>query len=180
MRIEQLAQEFDLQLRWTVFPLHPETPLEGRDLEDLFAGRMDVPRVMADLKMLAGNLGLPFATRTHTYNSRRAQELGKWAESQGRGDVFREAVYTAYFAEGRNIAEIDELLAICKTLNLPEADAASILEEGRFSAAVDADWNHARSAGVSSVPTHIYENRMLVGFQDYPAFRRLVQSSFPA
>ena len=177
MRIEQLCREFDLQLRWTVFPLHPETPNEGRELSDLFAGRMDVPKVMADLKDLAGSLGLPFATRTYTYNSRRAQELGKWAEQQGKGDVFRAAVYTAYFAEGRNIAKPDELTAICETLDLSVPDAVQVLESGRFSASVDADWHRARSIGVSSVPTHAYKNRMLVGFQEYTAFQQMIRGN---
>ena len=177
MRIEQLCREFDLQLRWTVFPLHPETPNEGRELSDLFAGKMDVPKVMADLKNLAGSLGLPFATRTHTFNSHHAQELGKWAEQQGRGDAFREAIYCAYFAEGRNIAKPGELIAICETLDLSVPDAAQVLEDGRFSASVDADWHRARSIGVSSVPSHVYKNRMLVGFQEYSAFQQLIGGS---
>ena len=176
MRIEQLSQEFDLRLRWTVFPLHPETPQEGRKLSDLFAGRMDVPQIMAGLKDLAGTLGLAFATRTHTYNSRRAQELGKWAELQGQGDAFRAAIYAAYFAKGRNIADFDELTAICDTLDLSAQEARYILEEGLFSAAVDNDWNRARTIEVSSVPTHFYKNRRLVGFQDYSAFQQLVSA----
>jgi predicted DsbA family dithiol-disulfide isomerase len=175
VRIEQLAQEFDLQLQWTGFPLHPETPEEGRDLSALFAGQMDVPKVMAGLKDLAVTLGLPFTTRTHTYNSRRAQELGKWAETQGRGDAFRGAVYTAYFAEGRNIARLDELTKICKTLDLPESEALHVLDDGHFSDVVDSDWQRARNIGVTSVPTHIYENRMLVGFQEYSAFQQLIR-----
>ena len=177
MRIKQLAQEFDLQLQWTVFPLHPETPEEGRELSDLFAGQMDVPKVMAGLKDLATTLGLPFTTRTHTYNSRRAQELGKWAETHGRGDAFREAVFRAYFAEGRNIASLDELTTICRVLDLSASDALQVLDDGDFAAAVDSDWEHARSIGVTSVPTHLYENRILVGFQDYSAFRQLVKTS---
>lgn len=177
MRIEQLYREFDLQLRWTVFPLHPETPTEGRELSDLFAGRMDVPKVMADLKNLAASLGLPFATRTHTYNSRHAQELGKWAEQQGKGDAFRAAVYSAYFAEGRNIAKPDELIAICERLALSVPDAVQVLESGRFSTSVDADWERARSVGISSVPTHAYKNCVLVGFQEYPAFQQLIRGN---
>lgn len=177
MRIKQLAQEFDLQLQWTVFPLHPETPDEGRELSDLFAAQMDVPKVMARLKDLAGTLGLPFATRTHTYNSRRAQELGKWAEIQGRGDAFRKAVFRAYFAEGRNIASLDELTTICRVLDLSVSDALQVLDGSDFSATVDADWERARNIGVTSVPTHIYENRILVGFQDYSAFQQLVKTS---
>ncbi len=177
MRIEKLCREFDLPLRWTVFPLHPETPLEGRALVDLFAGRMDVPKAMAELKELAGCLGLPFATRTHTYNSRRAQELGKWAEQQGQGDIFRKAVYAAYFAEGRNISKIEELIKICESLHLSTAEALQILDEGVFSAEVDSDWERARAIGIRSVPTHSFGGRTLVGFQDYSMFQQLIHSS---
>jgi len=176
VRIEQLCQEFDLILRWRVFPLHPETPEMGRKLSDLFAGQMDVPKVMAGLKDLACSLDLPFATRTHTFNSRHAQELGKWAEQQGQGAAFRDAVYYAYFAEGRNIAKPDELTTICASLGLSASDALQVLEEGHFSKAVDADWKRARTIGVSSVPTHVYENRALVGFQEYSAFQQLIRS----
>jgi len=176
VRIKQLAREFDLQLRWTVFPLHPETSEEGLKLSDLFAGKMDVPQAMARLKDVAETLGLPFAMRTHTYNSRRAQELGKWAETQGRGDVFRKAVYNAYFAAGRNISKFDELMAICESLGLSATDAMQVLTERRFSNAVDSDWQRSRTMGVTSVPTHIHQNRILVGFQEYAAFQRLIRN----
>ena len=177
MRIEQLCREFDLTLRWTVFPLHPETPLKGRELADLFAGRVNVPKVMADLKKMAEGLGLPFVQRTHTYNSRHAQELGKWAEQLGQGGAFRDAIYRAYFGEGRNIAKVSELIAICESLDLSSVDAVQVLDEGRFSAEVDADWDRARTVGISSVPSHVYENRVLVGFQEYPAFQQLIKGS---
>ncbi|MBN1957783.1 MAG: hypothetical protein JXQ81_05095 [Desulfuromonadales bacterium] len=49
-----------------------------------------------------------------------------------------------------------------------------MLEERLFSAAVDEDWQRAGLLGVRSVPTHVYRQRGLVGFQDYAAFKRLV------
>ena len=174
MRTEQLRLEFDLELRWTVFPLHPETPEQGQSLEQLFAGRIDVPSVLARLKQVADSLELPFCTRTHTYNSRRAQELGKWAEQQGRGDAFRAAIYQAYFAEGRNIAKTTELATIVAALELSVTEAQQVLNEQTFASAVDADWQRSRNLRVSSVPTHHYESRTLVGFQEYAAFRRLI------
>ena len=173
MRIEQLCREFDLEPRWTVFPLHPETPDEGRELSELFAG-MDVAGMMAELQRRAAGLGLPFGSRSHTYNSRRAQELGKWAEEQGCGDVFRAAVYHAYFAAGRNIARPGVLLEICQPLGLPLDQAREVLETGSYAASVDADWDRARMLGIRSVPSHVYRNRLLVGFRDYPAFRQLI------
>lgn len=174
MRTEQLRQEFDLELRWTVFPLHPETPEQGQTLEQLFAGRIDVSSVLNRLKQVADSLELPFCARTHTYNSRRAQELGKWAEQQGYGDVFRAAIYHAYFAEGRNIAKPAVLATIVAEFGLSVTEAQQVLNEQTFASAVDADWQRSRSHGVCSVPTHHYESRALVGFQDYDAFRRLI------
>ena len=39
MRIEKLKAEHDVKVEWVHFPLHPDTPAEGRSLADLFAGR---------------------------------------------------------------------------------------------------------------------------------------------
>ena len=39
MRIERLKAEHGVKVEWVHFPLHPETPAEGRSLADLFAGR---------------------------------------------------------------------------------------------------------------------------------------------
>ena len=85
MRIEQLRREFDLTVRYRVFPLHPEIPEAGMPLSELFAGRLDVSAMMSRLRRVAEELDLPLGERTHTYNSRRAQELSKWAEAQQCG-----------------------------------------------------------------------------------------------
>jgi len=162
-------------VRWTPFPLHPETPEEGLDLEELFAGRgFSVDAVMARLRTVAAGVGLPLGERRRTYNSRRAQELGKWAEAQGRGDAFRTAAFRAYFAEGRNIARIDELVQIATSAGLDGAEARRVAEAGDFAAAVDADWSRARSLGISAVPTHLLGSRASSGYQPYEGLREFV------
>ena len=70
-------------MRWVYFPLHPDTPLEGLPLKDLFAGRgLDLDAMHARMKGLMDAEGLPYNRRSHTYNSRLAQELAKWADSK--------------------------------------------------------------------------------------------------
>ena len=89
MRIDRLKRDFRIRLLWRAFPLHPETPPEGRTLEALFAGRsVDIPAMLARLRQVATELNLPWGERTMTFNSRLAQELGKWAEDRGRGEAF--------------------------------------------------------------------------------------------
>lgn len=177
MRIEQLRREFDLKLRWTAFPLHPDTPDAGLELTELLAGRgYDLPAMFERVKAVAAELGLPWSSRTHTFNSRRAQELGKWAESLGQGEAFHAAAYRAYFAEGRNIAQVDELVDIAEKLGLDGAEARQVLEQRRFAAAVDADWERTRRLGITAVPSALYKGQVLVGFQPYAAFRQLVSN----
>lgn len=174
MRTEQLRREFELPVRHTVFPLHPEIPEAGMPLTELFAGRLDVDAMLARLRKVAADLELPFGDRTHTYNSRRAQELGKWAEDQQRGEAFHNGVYRAYFVAGRNIARPDVLVAIAGEAGLDTVAARQVLDEGRFAAAVDADWQRTRDMGISAVPTLQHGRCRLVGFHPYAEYRELV------
>lgn len=175
MRTDRLQREFDVELHWRVFPLHPETPQEGRELSELFAGRdLDIRAMQERLLQVAAREGVPLSERSRTFNSRRAQELGKWAEEQGQGDAFRSAVYRAYFVEGRNIALDDELRLIAGSAGLPEHEAQVVLTSRSFAAAVDADWKLARELRINAVPTHLCDGRRLAGFSSYDDFVRLI------
>jgi predicted DsbA family dithiol-disulfide isomerase len=170
-----LCQEYDLSLRHTVFPLHPDTPEEGMELAELFAGRgVDLAANFARLRAVAAEVGLPLGEGTRTYNSRRAQVLGKWAEEQGRGDAFRAAVYRAYFVDGCNIARPQALAELAAAVGLDAEQARRVLAGQRYADAVAADWQRARDAQVHAVPTFQYRQRTLVGFAAYPELRRLI------
>ena len=85
--------------------------------------------------------------RTKTYNSRLATELGKWAESKGRGDAFHSAVFRAYYVDGVNIAKPDTLIGLAEAVGLPGREAAEVLKTRTFREAVDADWELAGTTG---------------------------------
>jgi predicted DsbA family dithiol-disulfide isomerase len=102
VRIDPLRKNYEIEVRWTAFPLHPETPESGLTLEELFAGQpVDIKKIMSRLKQVAEELGLPLGERRKTYNSRLAQELAKWAESKGKGDPFHESVFRAFLVDHR-------------------------------------------------------------------------------
>jgi predicted DsbA family dithiol-disulfide isomerase len=175
VRTERLQRDYGVELHWSVFPLHPETPQEGMELSELFAGReADIEGMQARLSKVAAAEGLPLSRRTRTSNSRLAQELGKWAESRGTGDPFRSAVYRAYFVEGRNIALIDVLMRIAESVGLPVDEALAVLAERSFAGAVDADWQRAGELHITAVPTHICDGKRLAGFGSYEDFVRLI------
>jgi len=132
---------------------------------------------MARLTRVAREEGLPFGHRDKTYNSRLAQELGKWAESKGRGHAYHDAVFRAYFAEGRNIGQLSELLALAGSLSLPVEEARKVLEERSFKGLVDADWQRSYRMGVQAVPTFLLNGQFLVGAVPYEALEKLLIDS---
>jgi predicted DsbA family dithiol-disulfide isomerase len=163
-------------VRWIAFPLHPETPEDGLTLEELFAGRnIDIPGTFDRLMRVAADCGLPFGTRTKTYNSRRAQELGKWAESLNKGEEFHMAVFKAYFADGLNIAKIPVLVELAESVGLKGAE--EVLSKGAFKEAVDRDWRYSRTCGITAVPTFVAKGRMVVGAQPYNVLEELIKAN---
>ena len=168
MGIGRLKSRYELEVRWRAFPLHPETPEDGLTLEELFAGRqIDIPAVLARLKKAAEELGLPWGDRVKTYNSRLAQEMGKWAEGTGKGDRFHDAAFRAYFVEGENIARKAVLTRLAVRAGLVEDEAREILESRSFRAAVDEDWRLSRELDITAVPTFVIRGARLVGAQPY-------------
>jgi len=155
--------------------LHPEVPEGGISLEELFKDRgVNIPSILAHLKKVAAELGLPFGDHTQIFNSRRAQELTKWAESLGRGEELQQAVFRAYFADGLNIGKVSVLVELLESLDLAGGEARQVLLNGSYSAAVDHDWTYSRNCGITAVPTFVANGRKAVGAQPYEILVKLL------
>ena len=159
------------------FPLHPDTPAEGLPLKDLFAGRgFDLEAMHTRMKGLMDAEGLPYSRRTHTYNSRLAQELAKWADSQPGFESIHDALYRAYFVDGRNIGDPEVLIDIAQSVGLPIAAAREVLANRTFKDAVDADWEESRKRGITGVPSFIAGKYKVVGAQPYSVLADLLRA----
>ncbi|MRR57058.1 MAG: hypothetical protein EG824_02420 [Deltaproteobacteria bacterium] len=180
MRTDRIKQEYGIPIRWTVYPLHPEIPEQGMELSALFPNRKQDagPAGKGRIRSAAEELGLPLGEkRTTVSNSRRAQELGKWAEALGRGDAFRQGVFQAYFVAGRNIALMPVLEEISRAAGLPADQVSDVLEGARFAEAVDADWRRAREFGIMAVPFFLFGEQALAGFRPFEDFMKLLEGS---
>jgi predicted DsbA family dithiol-disulfide isomerase len=170
-----LRREHGVKINWVHFPLHPETPLQGMAIADLFAGRdIDLQAMYTRMKALMDEEGLPYGERTHTYNSRLAQELGKWADTQTGGEAIHDALYKAYFVDGKNIADVDTLVSIAHAVGLSPEQARVVLEERSFKQAVDADWLKSRQYGITGVPTFVAGGYGVTGAQPYATLEKFV------
>jgi predicted DsbA family dithiol-disulfide isomerase len=178
VRIERLRKEHGVRVKWVHFPLHPDTPQAGRSLEELFAGRgYDVPKMQAQMRARMQAEGLPYGNRSMTYNSRLAQELGAWADSQPGGEAIHDALFRAYFVDARNIGDPDVLVEIAASVGLPAAQAREVLDKRTHKAAIDADWEKSHRYGVTGVPTFVIGSNGVVGAQPYEALEELVKQA---
>ena len=168
MRIDRLQSEYDIAIRWTAFPLNPTVPPEGYPLADYYASRnLDMAQRVMHMRQVADQLGLPFGNRETIYNSRLAQELGKFAEKNGRGEEYHRAVFKAYFAECKNIAEPATLESIAEQLGLDQTETRKVISARTFRTEVDEDWQRARRLCINAVPTFVLNESFLVGAQPY-------------
>ena len=146
--------------------------VEGRSLAEM--GR-DPEAMYRRMKGLMDAEGLPYSRRTHTYNSRLAQELGKWADTRpGGGDKLHDALYRAYFVDARNIGDPEVLVELAGAVGLPQDEARAVLNERWFKDAVDADWARSAQFGITGVPTFVAGRYGVVGAQPYEVLQQLL------
>ena len=131
---------------------------------------------MAQLLRTAKELGLPFGIREKTFNSRLAQELGKFAEQQQKGDDYHHAVFKAYFADGLNIGLQSTLADIGATVGLTSEAVQEVVEKRLFKEAVDNDWTRSFQKGVNAVPTFMMNGMSLAGAQPYEKLAQMAET----
>lgn len=146
-------------------------------MEELFRGRgIDLEAAQRRMKGLMDAEGLPYGKRERTFNSRLAQELGKFGDERGVPQI-HDALYRAYFVEGSNIAKLPVLIKAATSVGIPADEARDVLTERRLRAAVDEDWARSRQLGVTGVPTFVIGRKGLVGAQPYEDLEELVRSA---
>lgn len=142
----------------------------------MFQGRgFDIGVMNTRLKRVAESEGLPYTERTHTYNSRLAQELGCWAETQPGGQAIHDTFFKAYFVDGQNIADIEILAGLAESIGLSPVVARQVLEERQFQNTVDADWAKSQVRGITGVPTFAAVGQKLVGAHPYETLEEFLK-----
>ncbi|MEO0829290.1 MAG: DsbA family oxidoreductase [Pseudomonadota bacterium] len=159
-------------IEWHPFQLNPEMPPEGMDrrayLEAKFGGKENAVKVYGHIAEAAEQAGLMLnlGAIEQTPNTLNAHRLIHWAGIEGKQTEVVDALFAAYFFEGKNIGDVDSLKTIAGEAGL-DADAIGRLLAGDQDAAdIAARDAHARERGVTGVPTFIVgQQHVLPGAQ---------------
>lgn len=172
MQVERLAREFDVDLHWRPFELHPETPPVGIALDE---ARLNI-RAAASwdrLASMARELGLRFRRPRLVANSHLALEAAEFVRERApdRFDAFHRALFAAYFERSDNIGDAETLCAIARAAWAPADELREALADRRYERRIDQATDQARAEGVSGTPTFIFDGRLpIVGAQEYAVF----------
>ena len=143
----------------------------------MFGPTKDIDQMNLKMKSLMDNEGLDYKNRHMTYNSRLAQELGSWADTQLNGEDIHNKIYESYFVHQKNIGDEQVLIDIATNLGFDELEVKEVLKNRTFEGQVDADWSKARNLGITGVPTFLAGGAGLVGAQPYQALVDLVNNA---
>tara|TARA_Y100001954_G_C15565144_1_gene480619 strand:- start:35 stop:649 length:615 start_codon:yes stop_codon:yes gene_type:complete len=175
-RLKKVIKEYKIKLDIIHFPLHPNTPEEGRDLLDLFSCSQDeLNKKNYMMSRLMNEENLEYKNREFTYNSRLAQELGYWGQFKYSNDIIHDEIYKSYFINKKNIYNIDILLKAASKAKLPQEEAKEILEKRIYKDIIDKHWEYSYKIGVTGVPTYILGTSYLVGAQQEKNFHSLFE-----
>lgn len=152
---------------WRAFQLNPDMPSEGVDRlayrARKFGSREHAAERDAEVAAAGASVGLGFRHDliARTPNTLAAHRLIRFAERAGVQDAVVEALFRAYFTEGRDIGDPAELAACAASAGLDQDAVARFLASEEDAAAVLAEDAAARSAGVDGVPSFFLDGHHL-------------------
>lgn len=168
-------------LLWRPFLLNPDLPTEGVDrrvyLDRKFGGPARAQRIHAAVATagLAEGITFAFDRIGRTPNTLNAHRVIRYATTIGRDAEAVEAIYAAYFCEGRDIGDIAVLAEIGAGLGLDHKALYDHLASETDLAAVLADNARAHRLGVNGVPCLILDGQYaLAGAQEPDILLRLI------
>ena len=155
-------------IQWHPFQLDPEMPAEGMDrrayLEAKFGGKEGAIKAYAPVVEHAEKAGLNinFEGIARTPNTLDAHRLIHWAGIERKQNEAVNALFDAYFVEGRDIGDAEVLSDIADMIGMDASVIRKLLESDADREDISRRDSEARSMGVTSVPTFIVAGKHAV------------------
>lgn len=179
-RLEKaIAQRPDLALDivWRPFQLNPNMALGGMDRQEYLStkfGGAERAGQFYDLIDRTGRgdgLDMQFERIKVTPNSLNSHRLIRFGRAAGRQDEVVEALFRAYFIEGRDIGETDVLVEVAAACGLDGDSTRNYLATDQDVSQTKSEDLRARRMGIDGVPFFVVNNKYAVaGAQDPEAF----------
>jgi len=112
-------------------------------------------------------------------NSFDAHRFTHFAKSMGLQDKAEEALFDAYFTQGKDVSNHAVLIDLGNKIGLDSNELTKVLSSDKFATSVINDQKEAREIGVNGVPFFVMNRKCAVsGAQDVNVFLKNLEKSF--
>ena len=174
--LAQTRAELQAELHFQPFELNPGMAPEGEEITAHITKKYGITAAEADanrenIRRRGAELGFKFSRpdepgggRHHVWNTFDAHRLLHWAGEVGPAQqrALKEALFTAYFTDGKSPAAREVLLAAAQAAGLDAARAGEILAGDTYADEVREREQFYLGQGIHSVPAVVINDRHLI------------------
>ncbi|MDN4543215.1 MULTISPECIES: DsbA family oxidoreductase [unclassified Pseudomonas] len=178
-----LRDEVRAEIRFQPFELNPKMGPEGQNITEHISEKYGSSPEQSKknremIRERGAELGFAFRTdgNSRIYNTFDAHRLLYWAGLEGMQLQLKEALFKAYFTDGGNPSDPEQLANIAASVGLNHQRAEAILACDEFAHETREEEQLWLSRGVSSVPTVVFNGQYAVtGGQPVESFVRAIR-----
>ena len=178
----QLDDEISFEVNWKPYELHPEIPKEGFNKKEYYKIKFSESSGSSDkfnfISKEGRKVGLEFNFKKskNLPNTFLAHRLLWLCRSKDMQDDIAEALFYAYFTDGRDVGNEDELIEISSENGLNKQEIRDFFQSNIGHEEVLREENRAREMNIFSVPTYIFNKKyLLVGGQESDTFKAYIE-----
>ncbi|MDF1607202.1 DsbA family oxidoreductase [Hoeflea sp. YIM 152468] len=157
------------EIHWHPFELNPQMPQEGQNLGEHIAEKYGSTRQQsldgrARLTAIGNDLGFEFnfTDDMRMHNTFNAHQLIHWADTQGLGHALKQALFSAYFTDRRDLSDHEVLAGVAQEVGLDSTQARAVLADQRYAEDVRQKEDFWVEQGIQGVPAMVFDRKHLV------------------
>jgi predicted DsbA family dithiol-disulfide isomerase len=167
--LTKLAPDISVDITWQPFELNPNMPKEGQEITEHITEKYGISVEQSEqnramIKQRGLELGYAFGNRGggRIFNTFDAHRLLHWAKEYDKQTELKLALFDLYFKQDGDPSDHQQLLKVSKNVGLDSDKAQRILDSNDYEQEVRELQRHYQSAGISSVPAVIVNNKHLI------------------
>lgn len=180
------AQRDNVEIEWKSYQLTPDMVTQpGKSMNEFLAEHKGMSPAAAEemnrrVAEMAHTVGLHYQLdKAVVANSFQAHQFAHFAKKYGKQDEAEEALFRAYFTDGKNIDDTETLLQLGRELGLDPKALAESLANDEFAGDVEKDVAEAQQIGVRGVPFFVFNRAYgISGAQEPEAFLNTLEKSY--
>jgi predicted DsbA family dithiol-disulfide isomerase len=181
--IEKLNIEDEVQIIWRSYQLDPDLPSEKAypSLEYLMLKKNISAEQMQGMNEYLKQQGLEYGIdfqldKSMIFNTFNAHRLLQWSKEFNKSSELKEAFMKAYFTDGIDLSNPDNLISAVGMVGLDTEKAKEIINSTSYSESVNDDIYQSKTINLRGVPHFLFNDKFFIsGAQEDLVFENAIK-----